>query len=134
MVSMHSTFAPGKERADARQRFFRWLQKRGKSGVDMPLRALLDLYDAPISVSAAYRVSVRAGLRGRRRNATRYAEFWGAINWNLPDRVLTSVWGVSRQTLRQRRLLTGVGPAVLACRRGRLSRASREAIDREWHK
>jgi DNA adenine methylase len=35
----------------------------------------------------------------------------GKINWDLPDRVLHRVWGVSRQTLRQRRARTGIGPA-----------------------
>jgi len=120
--------------AETRQQFARWLQNRNASGVDIALPSLIRLSGVPISVSSAYRVAARAGLRGRRRNSTRYGAFWLRVNWDLPDRILTRIWGVSRQTLRQRRLLTGIGAAKLAERGSPLSQASRKAIKKEWRK
>lgn len=134
MESIHLMVPGNSAQAETRNRFSQWLQKRGNSEEDIPLRSLIQLSGMPISVSSAYRVAARAGLRGRRRNSTRYGAFWLLVNWDLPDRILTRIWGVSRQTLRQRRLLTGIGAAKLAERGSPLSQASRKAIKKEWRK
>lgn len=75
----------------------------------MELPALLRRYGGLISTSAAYRAALAEGVRGKRRNNTRYEGFWRTINWVLPDSVLSNVWGVSRGNLRQRRVRLGVG-------------------------
>jgi hypothetical protein len=92
----------------ARQDFRQWLRKHRQLARETPLRVLLNRYARDISSSAAYRAAVDEGVRGLRSYRTRYAGFWNLINWELPDGVLESIWGVARGNLRQRRLRTAM--------------------------
>src|SRR5690242_4400915 len=94
---------------ELRHRFRSWLVGQ-RFAPDMTLRLLMEKFGRPISVSSAYRIAVTVGLRGRRRNRTRYQGFWDAINWELPDSTLSRIWGVTRGNLRQRRVRLAAGP------------------------
>jgi hypothetical protein len=96
-------------RADARIEFRDWLRRNRRTVANVALREVLRRYGGDISLQSAYRIAVVEGLRGHRRNASRYAAFWEALNWDLPDSVLSAVWNVTRGNLRQRRLRLGVG-------------------------
>lgn len=121
--------------ADTVRRSFRhWLRKHRRDALRMPLVELITRYGHDISVATAYRVAISEGLRGLRRNMTRYSEFWDTINWALPDRVLTRIWGVSRQNLRQRRLRTRVGSAKHASSGSLCEPAFRRAVAQESQK
>src|SRR5690348_7847765 len=110
MSSNRIDLPPPSRPPDATRRHFRrWLRKHRRVARETPLRALLDRYAPGISPSAAYRAAVAEGVRGLRSYRTRYAGFWNLINWELPDSVLESIWGVARGNLRQRRLRTAKG-------------------------
>jgi hypothetical protein len=91
-----------------RAQFRKWLRDHRRQAADMSLSRLVRCFNSPISLSAAYRVALAAGLRGKRRNRTRYEQFWSLIDWSLPDSVLSDVWGVKRGNLRQRRVRLGI--------------------------
>lgn len=94
--------------AGGRQAFQQWLAANRREVRKMPIREVLAIYGGHISVSAAYRIAVGLGLRGKRRNASRYDKFWATINWRLPDTTLSAIWGVGRGNIRQRRVRLGV--------------------------
>src|SRR4051812_45638364 len=71
-----------RRRREARQAFRRWLRHHRRLAAVMELPALLRRYRGRISVSAAYRAALAEGVRGKRRNNTRYETFWRAINWD----------------------------------------------------
>jgi hypothetical protein len=85
--------------------FQAWLRERGQSFKGDSLRQLIKEFGRPISFAAAYRVAVGYGLFGRRRNSSRYCDFWELIDWRLPNRVLASIWKVDRSSIRSRRIL-----------------------------
>ena len=84
-----------------------WLRAQSFTG-NAPLPLILRRYKRRISHSAAYRVCRNVGLKGRRYNQTRYAEFWKRINWELPDTVLSDIWKTNRGNLRARRARLGI--------------------------
>src|SRR4051812_21249754 len=99
-------------RQSNRSQFQQWLHRHRALVLTTPLPAVLRRFGHNITLSSAYRVAVAEGLRGRRRNDTRYVEFWNTINWALPDNTLHRIWGVTRGNLRQRRLRIGAGSAM----------------------
>lgn len=94
----------------SRSQFRVWLRSHRTSAKNLSIRELVLGYGQTISMAGAYRVAVAEGLRGARSNWTRYERFWARINWDLPDSVLSAVWGVDRGNLRQRRDRINVGP------------------------
>lgn len=114
-----------------RRDFQTWLLRHCRQAAVTPMPALLKRYGGGITVSSAYRLALKAGLRGRRRNRTRYTAFWMFVNWELPDSVLERVWKVARGNLRQRRLRLGVGPPVFRTRYDHADRRFLTAVARE---
>src|SRR5436190_796025 len=92
------------------QAFRRWVRRRRRLALIHPLPSLITMSGQVISISSAYRAAVEQGVRGRRRNRSRYDRFWKQINWALPDLVLARIWKTQRQNLRQRRRRLRVGP------------------------
>jgi hypothetical protein len=95
--------------ATQRQQFRDWLRVHSDLVANIPFPSAVRLYGKAISVSSAYRLAVEEGLRGARRNRTRYEAFWSIIDWRLPDTSLARIWGVARGNLRQRRLRVRAG-------------------------
>ncbi len=87
-----------------------WVARNARRLSSQPLKNIVDLYGAPVSQSAAYRACRSVGLKGLRSNATRYAKFWSAVNWRLPNTVLASIWEVDYGNLRARRERLRIGP------------------------
>ncbi len=87
-----------------REQFEWWLKRHRRLAAVTSIPQIVRLYGGAISRSAAYRVAMKQRVRGKRLNQTRYAPFWGIIDWRLPDTVLESIWGVRRGNVRQRRL------------------------------
>jgi hypothetical protein len=106
---------PSMQRSE-RRRFKDWLLCNRRAARQHPFGELLATYPGNISLSSAYRVALTAGLRGARRNHSKYAAFWEGINWELSDAILAAVWNVSRGNIRQRRLRLGVGTPRFAAR------------------
>jgi hypothetical protein len=122
---------------DERAQFEKWIGLNRELAAKTPLRILLQQYGPHLSNSAAYRVALRSGLRGNRRNSSRYAEFWATIDWTLPDTILERIWGVARQNLRHRRVRIGAGDPHHSARgpvwSDALQTAIRHELNREKH-
>jgi hypothetical protein len=99
--------------------------------VRLPPCLLLRRYGQPISLPSAYRIAVAEGLRGARRNRSRYDQFWKLVDWELPDGVLERIWGVWRGNLRNRRLRTDAGSASFSAGVDHADRRFREAVARQ---
>ncbi len=117
--------------ATARVRFRGWLRNNHELALALPLPVLVRRYGRDISMSSAYRVALAEGVRGSRRNATRYAAFWKMINWDLPDSVLSTIWGVGRGNLRTRRVRLQLGSPRFDARCFPTSHSYHEAVSRE---
>jgi hypothetical protein len=87
----------------SRAEFRRWLMPRREQVRGMSVPEVMRVFGRPVNWSAAYRVMIEAGLKGNRRNRSRYETFWAALNWHLPDLVLANVWKVDRGNLQKRR-------------------------------
>jgi hypothetical protein len=96
--------------------FRQWLRRHRRRAKKTPIPKLMTEFHGRISQSSAYRAAMKEGLRGRRYNSTRYTEFWGIINWALPDHSLEQIWGVSRQNVRHRRVRIGAGEPKFSAR------------------
>lgn len=114
-----------------RQDFKRWLRKHRRLALSASFPAVVRAHGSGISVAAAYRVAVAVGLRGARRNRTRYARFWTMLNWDLPDGVLSAIWGVAYGNLRQRRVRMGVGAPKFTIRNSASDPTFLDAVRRE---
>jgi hypothetical protein len=56
-----------------------------------------------ISPMSAYRIAIQHGVRGLRRNRSRFDEFWGRLNWQLPDSELAAIWKLDRANVQSKR-------------------------------
>lgn len=120
--------------ASVRASFTAWLvrhrhQVRGLTVAEMVYRS-----EVSISAPAAYRCAAALGMRGRRNNHTRYAEFWGELNWSLPDLVLSRIWGVDRGNLRRRRERLHKGKPLFDQARDHGTTSYSSAVEREERK
>lgn len=86
-----------------RRKFGQWLSAKKHVAHSISMPQLIAQSGMCVSVATAYRTAVALGVRGQRRNHTRYSIFWSRIDWRLPDMVLGRIWGVSRQNVRHRR-------------------------------
>jgi hypothetical protein len=101
--------------------FAMWLRSHRPRAEVTGLPDLVREFGGNISLSSAYRIAVRMGAKGRRHNRSRYDEFWEIVNWDLPDSVLSELWGVARGNLRQRRVRLGKGKCAFNVRNSRHS-------------
>jgi hypothetical protein len=114
----------------ARTQFRLWLQTHPAQRKGT-LRKLIDRSGLGVSLSAAYRAARDLGLRGKRRNRSRYDEFWRSLDWRLPDSSLASIWNVARGNIRNRRMLMGIGAPRWQLRRDARDPAFIRASERE---
>jgi hypothetical protein len=59
-----------------RAEFHRWLMPRREQMRGMSLPQVIREFGRPVERSAAYRVMLEAGLKGKRRNRSRFDAFW----------------------------------------------------------
>jgi hypothetical protein len=114
-----------------RERFQRWLLKHRRYVKETGLRTVLKQFEGSITWSSAYRLALTHGLRGGRRNRSRYDRFWNTVNWELPDNVLSIIWGVGRGNMRQRRLRLGVASTCFNARHDRDKPSFQILVQRE---
>lgn len=125
---------PAAQAHERREAFRRWIKRHRKLVWQRPFLDLLRLYEGEISLSSAYRVAIHENLRGKRRNKSRYSEFWSAVDWRLPDAALSKIWAVSRTTLRQRRVRLGVSEPIFVQSRDQGSREYLRLYRLEWQR
>jgi hypothetical protein len=123
----------GDDQMVAKESFRSWLRTYQASTCGLTMAAMLQLFGGKLSRPSAYRIARSEGLKGHRRNRTRYERFWSMLNWKLPDTELARIWRVDRGNLRARRVRLGIKASQWRLPRARRDPRYRDALLRELH-